>query len=60
VGVGVYLYSIYVYVRAQIESLMGDPQFAKSHHYAAEFRKEGDGDIWDGNVLREWTSEKRS
>lgn len=47
-------------VKAQIQSLMADYHFAKSHHYAAEFRDEGDGDIWDGDVLREWTSEQRS
>ena len=41
-------------------SLMGDPGFAKSHHYAASFRHEQDGDIWDGDVLREWATEKRS
>ena len=39
---------------------MGDPGFAKSHHYAASFRHEQDGDIWDGDVLREWATEKRS
>jgi hypothetical protein len=46
-------------VRRQITDMMGNYEGAKSHHYAAEFREEGDGDIWDGNVLKRWTTEKR-
>ena len=46
-------------IRAQIRRQMNSPYTAKCHHYAAEFRRPKDGDIWDGDVLREWTVEKR-
>ena len=46
-------------VRRQIEDMMGNRECAKSHHYAASFRMEGDGDIWDGSILRRWSAAKR-